>query len=299
MRVTQRMMTEKAVQHMDENLQRLYALQEKVASGKAFQRPSDDPAGVTAALSLRSQLEALQGYLDAAHLSDDWMSATDFALQQMMGVASRAYNLALSGASDSQGAQERRAFAAEIDVLLRQAIDLANTSHKDNYLFAGFKVNSPPFSGVDGNGDGLYEAVTYQGDGGVILRHLGPGQSMPQNVDGDATFAPLFQALIRARDALNANDVPAIQAALGDLNAALEGVSTAHTINGARQRQVRLVGERLEKTQIEIRKLLSSKEDVNMAEAISNLQQQETVYRTVLEVAQRALSALSLFDLLS
>lgn len=299
MRVTQRMMTDNAIQHMDENLQRLYAMQEKVSSGKGFQRPSDDPAGVASALTLRSQLEALQGYLDTSRLSDNWMSATDFALKQMMDIASRAYNLTLGGASDSQGVQERQAFAAEIEVLLRQAIDLANTSHQDNYIFAGFKINAPPFSGVDDDGDGLYESVSYQGDNGVILRHLGPGQTIPQNLDGESTFSPLFQALIHAREALNANDVPAIQAALGELRSALSGVSTAHTVNGARQRQVRLVSERLEKSQIEIKKLLSSKEDVNMAEAISNLQHQETVYRAVLEVAQRALSALSLFDLLS
>ncbi len=299
MRVTQRMITDNAIQHMDENLQRLYALQEKVSSGKAFQRPSDDPAGVASALSLRSQLEALQGYLDTARLSDDWMSASDFALRQMMETASRAYNLTLAGTSDTQGAAERQALAAELDVLLNQAIDLANTSHKDNYIFAGFKVNTTPFRGVDANGDGLYEAVSYQGDSGVILRYLGPGQSIPQNVDGDATLSPLFQALIKARDALNANDLPAIQAALSELNLALDGVSTVHTINGARQRQVRLVSERIEKAQIEIKALLSTKEDVNMAEAISNLQHQETIYRTVLEVAQRAISALSLFDLLS
>ncbi|MGB9586319.1 MAG: hypothetical protein ACPL7A_02730, partial [Anaerolineales bacterium] len=71
------------------------------------------------------------------------------------------------------------------------------------------------------------------------------------------------------------------------------------TTNGARQRQVRLAKDRLEKAQIELKSLLSAKEDTNMTEAISYLQHQQTVYQTVLEVGQRAISAMSLFDLLS
>lgn len=66
MRITQRMMTERAIEYMDENLKRLYQLQEKVASGKEFLRPSDNPSGVTSALNLRSVLKMNTAYLDSA-----------------------------------------------------------------------------------------------------------------------------------------------------------------------------------------------------------------------------------------
>ena len=75
-------------------------------------------------------------------------------------------------------------------------------------------------------------------------------------------------------------------------------MNEALTTNGARQREVRLTKDRLEKSQIELKSLLSQKEDVNLTEAISYLQHQQTVYQTVLEVGKRAISALSLFDLL-
>lgn len=293
------MMTDNAIRHMDENLQRLHALQKKAASGKEFQRVSDDPAAATLALTLRSNLQTIQGYLDASNLTEDWMSANDFALKQGIDVATRAHNLTLSGSSDSLGAGERQGIAAEINVLLQQAIDLGNTTHKGEQLFSGFRIRTAPFSGADTNSDGLIDAVSYNGDAGVILRHLGPGQTITQNIDGNGAFSPLFAALIHARDALNANDTAAIQTALGEVQGALEGINDAHTVNGARQRQVRQVQERIVRSQADIKSLLSSKEDVNMAEAISNLRYQETVYQTVLEVGQRAISALSLFDILS
>jgi hypothetical protein len=49
---------------------------------------------------------------------------------------------------------------------------------------------------------------------------------------------------------------------------------------------------------IETQSLLSKNEDVNMAEGIAQLANQETTYNAVLEVSKRAISALSLFDYL-
>ncbi len=54
MRVTEKMMTENAVNYMNDSKYRLSVLQERVASGKQFQTASDNPSGATAALSIRS-----------------------------------------------------------------------------------------------------------------------------------------------------------------------------------------------------------------------------------------------------
>ena len=120
-----------------------------------------------------------------------------------------------------------------------------------------------------------------------------------RNVNGEDTFTALFEAIINAREALQSDQTDTIQAAVDQLENAVQIVNEASTTNGARQSQTRLVKDRLEKTQVELKNLLSYKEDVNMAEAISNYNYQQTIYQTVLEVGQRAISALSLFDLLS
>lgn len=296
MRITNRLMNDNAVYYMEENLQKLYDLQEKVSSGKQFQRASDNPVQATAALSLRSTMKISQGYLDTTRSMNAWMSTTDYSMQQMVKSAKRALNLAQEGQSDTIGPDERKALAAEMDMILQQAVGIGNTSHQGNYIYSGFKTNTVPFTLLDNNNDGAYDAVNYNGDSGVILRNVGPGQSIPQNVDGNASFSPLFSALIQARDALGNNDKATLQTAVGALNTALDGINETTTTNGARQRQVTQIGERLEKTQIELKSLLSQKEDVNMTEAVSSLRYQETVYQTVLEVGNRAISTLNLFD---
>lgn len=302
MRITQRMMTERAIQYMDENLKRLYQLQEKVASGKEFQRPSDNPSGVTSALTLRSVMKMNNAYLDTAATTESWMSATDFALIQTTQLATRALNLTREGIADTMGADQRNTLAAEVDMILQQVLSVANSNHQGNYIFGGFQTLNPPFSLVDTNNDGSYDNVNYNGDNGIIYRLLGPNLNVAQNINGSSFFIGLMQSIMAARDALrsngNPNQLSLLQSAISDMENQIRNVNEALTTNGARQREVRLVKDRLEKSQIELKSLLSQKEDVNMTEAISYLQHQQTVYQTVLEVGKRAISALSLFDLL-
>lgn len=302
MRITQRMMTERAIEYMDENLRRLYQLQEKVASGKEFQRPSDNPSGVNSALNLRSVLRMNTAYLDSAATTESWMSATDFALIQATQLATRALNLTREGISDTMGDDQRNTLATEVDMILQQVLSVANSNHQGNYIFGGFRTLNPPFDLVDTNSDGALDTVVRNGDNGTINRLIGPNLTVVQNISGYSLFNDLMVAIMNARDALRNNGDPnqlnQLQNALSGLEAQIRNVNEALTTNGARQREVRLVKDRLEKSQIELKSLLSQKEDVNMTEAISHLQHQQTVYQTVLEVGKRAISALSLFDLL-
>ena len=303
MRITQRMMTERAIEYMDENLKRLYQLQEKVASGKEFLRPSDNPSGVTSALNLRSVLKMNTAYLDSAASTESWMSATDFALIQTTQLATRALNLTRQGMSDTLGAEQRNTLAAELDMVLQQVLSVANTNHQGNYIFGGFQTVNPPFNLVDTNSDGTLDTVVRNGDTGTINRLISPNLTVVQNINGYNMFNDLIVAMMNARDALRNNGDPNqfndLQNAIAALETQINNVNEALTTNGARQREVRLTKDRLEKSQIELKSLLSQKEDVNLTEAISYLQHQQTVYQTVLEVGKRAISALSLFDLLS
>ncbi len=300
MRITQQLMTDNAIKYMNENLNRLYDLQERAASGKEFQRPSDSPSGFVASFNLRSTLSASTAYLDTIANTDSWMTTTDFSLNQAVQLAKRAITLTQQGATDTVGDDQRSAYAAELDIILQQVVNVANSTHEGKYIFAGFKTQNPPFTLVDSDSDGKYDSVS--NTGGIdetITRILSPGVSVSLNTDGQSTFSPLFQAIISARDALQSNVITQIQSALTPLEDALQKVNESMTTNGARQKQVRLAKDRVEKAQVELKSMLSAKEDVNMTEALSYLQQQQTIYQMVLEVGQRAISAMSLFDLLS
>ena len=293
MRVTQKMLADDAIKYISENFERLGELQATAASGKRFQRASDDPGAVRASLRLRSSLTSAASFLETAQGLQEWMSATESALGNMIDLLTQAVNKALEGVSDTNP-EARPALAQEIDNLLNEAIDAGNSTHQGSYLFAGHKTDTRPFALVSGNSD----SVAYSGDGGMILRSLSPDLTMTANLDGSATLSPAFAALIAARDALYSSDAGNIQVAVAGLQSALKGVSEARALIGARHRQVTNVAGRLEAAQTALKSLLSQREDADMAETLSSLAQQQTVLQAVLEVGQRTLTTLNLFDLL-
>jgi flagellar hook-associated protein 3 FlgL len=303
MRVSDRWMMEQNVRHMQSSQGSLLDLQEKVSSTKAFQRISENPTAASAALSLRSGLRAAKSYQEVAKTSDDWMSAMDWALNEMETTATKAITLTEQGGNDTLDDRDRQAIAAELDGLLSHALEAGNAQHEGKYLFSGFEVNTKPFTLVDGATD----SVSYAGDDGLIQRSMGPNHTVTINIHGQhdladpaqpSAFSRLFQGLITARDALANNDGAAIRASIQGLSSALDKVSELRTLNGARQAQLGLRIQQLDDNQLELKTMLAGKEDVNMAEAVAQLRLQENVFQAALEVSKRTLATANLFEYL-
>jgi flagellar hook-associated protein 3 FlgL len=307
MRITNKLMVDNAIQNMSENMERLSRLQGKLATGKQFQVASEDPARATVSLSLRSNLRTLESYTDTAETTRNWMTATDNALDQLEQIGMRATDLILRGLNDTFSGSERAiTMGTEMKDLLNQAIELGNTSQNNQFIFAGYQVNSKAFELVDDTstlldykGDPFTpKVVNYLGDQGIMQRSLGPDQSITLNVRGDQALEEFFGNLVLASNALVQNDTAALQTVLGNLRSSVDTMDQYRTSNGARLRQVESASNFLETMKIETQSLLSKNEDLNMAEGIALLANQETTYNAVLEVSQRAISALSLFDYL-
>jgi len=146
--------------------------------------------------------------------------------------------------------------------------------------------------------------ANYLGDTGVMQRSLGPDQSVALNVRGDQAILGFLQNLIVASNALiqnnvhNTGDPLTLEASLGNLKTSIDTLDQYRTSNGARLRQVTSASNFLESVKLETESLLSENEDINLAESIALLANQQNTYEAVLEVSQRAISALSLFDYL-
>jgi flagellar hook-associated protein 3 FlgL len=307
MRITNKLMVDNAIQNMSSNLERLSKLQGKISTGKQFQAASEDPARASVSLSLRSNLRTLESFVDTAESTRNWMTATDNALDELEQIGIRATNLIQRALNDTfSGSERATAMGTEMQDLLNQAIELGNTSVNDQFIFAGYQVNSKAFDLVDDTttlpdykGDPFTpKVVNYLGDQGIMQRSLGPDQSVTLNVRGDQALQGFLQNLVVASNALVQNDKASMETALSSLHSSLDTMNQYRTSNGARLRQVDSAANFLATMKIETQSLLSRNEDLNMAEGIAQLANQETTYNAVLEVSQRAISALSLFDYL-
>jgi flagellar hook-associated protein 3 FlgL len=311
------MMTDNAIQSMAGNLEKVNKLQLKLSSTKQFQVASDDPTRASASLSLRSHLRTLESYTDAAANAQNWMAASDNAFDQLEQIAVSANNLILRGLNDTLSGSERaNSLGAEMQGLVNAAVDLGNTSVNGQYIFSGYQVNQKAFelsdsptTLLDYQGNAFTpKTVAYLGDQGAIQRSLGPDQSVTLNVRGDQSILGLVQNLILASNALTQNNIndtgnPAtdpltLQSTLSGLKSAIDTLGQYRTSNGSRLRQVESTSNFLETIKLETKSVLSENEDTNMAEGLVQLANQQTTYQASLEVSQRAISALSLFDYL-
>ncbi len=292
---------------MSENLEKVSKLQTKLSTMKQFQVASEDPTRASVSLNLRSNLRTLESYADTAETTKDWMTATDNAFDQLDDIGIRATNLLLRGINDSLSGSERaNSLGTEMQDLLNQAVELGNTSLNDQYIFSGYQVNSKAFELVDSattltdysGATFTPKVVNYLGDAGTMQRNLGPDQSVTLNARGDQAIGGVLQNLVLASNALKQNDTTTLQTILTTLRSSLDTMGQYRTSNGARLRQVESAANFLDSMQIETKSLLSKNEDMNMAEGISLLANQQTTYDAVLQVSQRAISALSLFDYL-
>lgn len=307
MRITHQMMANNAIQQMSENLEKVNKLQTQVSTQKRFQVASDDPTRASTSLSLHSNLKTLESYADTAETTKNWMTATEDAFNKLDELGVQANNLLLRGINDSLSGSERyNSLGTEMQDILNQAVELGNTSVNGQYIFSGYQVNNKAFDLVDSattlvdyQGNTFTpKVVNYLGDIGMMQRNLGPDQTVTLNVRGDQALNGLLQNLVTATNALKQNDTATLQALLTSLKTSLTTMGEYRTANGARLRQVDSAADFLATMQIETKSLLSKNEDMNMAEGISLLANQQTTYDAVLQVSQRAISALSLFDYL-
>jgi flagellar hook-associated protein 3 FlgL len=216
-------------------------------------------------------------------------------LKQAIDVGTRANTLAKSGLSDTLSTTERTTYANEVDQLIKQALDAANTNHEGKYIFAGYKIDTQPFTMSDTN-----TVDPYHGDAGVMEQTIGAKITTTMNTAGETLFKPYLQALVDVRNALQSStfDETTLNNGIDSLNTSIEALKNAQTDNGVRQKQVEDNITALTNTQTQIKSLLSKNEDVNMAEMATLLTNQQNTYQAVLEVSQRAISALNLFDYL-
>jgi flagellar hook-associated protein 3 FlgL len=281
---------------MTDSKSALDQLQRLAASQKKYIYSSDNPGAASASLTLNSSITVNEGYISNAQTTDSWMTAVEDAMKSVVTATNNAVSLVQTGLNDTMGADERKNdLAVQLSGIIDSVLQLSNSSYMDQYVFSGNQVFTKPFSVNATNPD----QIDFSGDSGVITRDLGPGQSITVNLDGKQTFSALFSALISARTALTNNDTSALATSMTDIKNAQNTIIEARSLNGARMKQVDTAVATTKSTNSELKSLLSEKEDVNMAEVASLLENQTLTYQAVLEVGQRAISSLNLFSYLS
>lgn len=272
----------RSLQHNVENsLDALTQLQNRLSTGKRIQTLSDDPSGASLSLSLRGALVDNAQYQRDADQARAFLTAGENALGGATDLVRQARQIALQGANSTQTPAGFAALAQQVDGLISQVTRVANSAVHGKFLFSGTQTRTEPFLAND-------PAHVYQGNAGTVAATVGPGDSVTLNTPGSQVFAPIFSALETLKTDLAAGNVAAVSAGITTLDGALDSVSTQRASVGAQINTVDAVKQRLGRAQGEYQAALSDAEDVDLAQTYVQLQSAQNVYQASLATTARA-----------
>ena len=175
----------------------------------------------------------------------------------------------------------------EVKQLRKQIIHMANNTYAGRYIFSGFSTNTSLI-----NEDGEF-AIDVINTNEQILFEVGIGDDINVNVPGgdlfnngtDAAqgnvpaFIKVFDDYI---DALNSGNNEEVDKIIGEIDNTHDNLLRVRADVGARLNRLKLTLDRLENDTVNFTKLMSLNEDVDQAEIIINLKNEENVYRASL-----------------
>ena len=289
MRISDPMITASLVARLSKASERLFRLQEQVASGLAFNTPSQNPAGAVRAATLRSGIAELSRYRQNCDEATARLSLTEVALASISESLRQAHQAGLAMTLFDEAGNN--ALADQVHQISVSIADEANFVSEGRYLFGGYETLTPPL--VE-NPAGI-PPYLYQGDRGDISFQLSRAVTVVVNLDA-AEMLNLDGAAEPARDdaletlrqlevALRAEDQGAVETCLSALEWHLDHVVALRGQTGALMQHVELAKGRLDEATYTLRELLSDVQDVDITRAVLDLRSQEITYEAAAAAA--------------
>ena len=145
-RITNQSQQANSLQNIFRITEKLFKTQQEIATGKRINRPSDDPKGIRDALLLRTNLNQSNQFLKNISNNRIFIEASDTSLQSINLSLIRAKELSVGELGAAASAETRNFAALEIDQLISQVFDAANTKVKNKFIFSGTNFRVQPFS---------------------------------------------------------------------------------------------------------------------------------------------------------
>ena len=295
MRIASNTVSDNIVRQIQQLSSQQAKLQNQVSTGQRISQPEDDPAAVGRVLNLESERRQLTQYGNNASTALAVAQASSSGLQAMKKISDRAGQLATLG-TGVLGADAMTADATEVDQMIEQAVQTANTQFSGNYIYAGTAVAVPPVSATrDANGQ--VTSVAYVGNATQAAIPLSDAASVTPGTDGatNTSLADFINNLVSLRDALKSGDTANVSATQANLTSSENTLVSAIADNGGVQTRIEASQSQQTDRQTSLDALVSSEVDADMPSTIVKLTQTQTAYQAALQSAAKIMN-LSLLD---
>ncbi len=295
-RISSNSMVDNGIYNIQNNLSTMANLQNEIASGKKISVPSDDPVGLSQLLQLNLEKNNDTQYNNNINEALSEMQTTESSVGNIVDLAQQANQLAVQAANGTNSASQLSAISQQVNGILNQVVSLGNTAFEGKYIFGGFKTDNPPFTVAGSN-------ITYNGSpSGTAPRQveIASNTSVPVNINGSDLLGSvtvtagvptagsgLLYDLTKFKIDLQNQNFTSIRADIGSIQTDQQNILTQQTQLGGRINQLQLTQNRIQDGQVIQDQQISNLQDVNMPQAISDLNFSQTVYQASLSVMSK------------
>jgi flagellar hook-associated protein 3 FlgL len=275
---------------------RISVLNERIATGKRINRPSDDPGGTQKVLNLRTSQVEIEQFKANAHAASQKLTFADDSLNGYETVMDRVRTLVAQGMSGTGTPTTQASIAAEVESLRGRVLNIANTKNGNEYIFGGTRQIAPPFDPVTAVPAATPTTAQYV--------QIEPGtNAIAVGVTADKIFADatsnIFTDLDAAIAALRGTGDPiadraTLESTMGRLSIYRDQVTSAHATVGANMNATDLALDNLTMSSLALDERASSIEDADYAETALGLADAQRNLDAILQIAARGTR--SMFD---
>lgn len=301
MRITPQIIVSTAIYNEQQQTAQLATLQQQASTGYRINQPSDDPVGEMEVLSGQDQYNQLTTYQKNITDAQSKLNSSVSTLTQVSDLLTQAKDLGLEGSNSTNTASGYQAMAAQVNSILNEVVQLANTQQNGQYLYGGTASSTTaPFSY---NAQGQ---LAYNGSTQALNEPIGQGQQVQTLYAGNQIFQSpdVFQLLSSLSSDLSnvSNLSPAAQ--VSAIQQTLQGLDNANTniLNITGQQSASLqnlqgVSQQIQNVQLQTKTQIGNVQNADISQVVINLQEQQNLLQATLDSTARVLST-SLLDFL-
>ena len=183
LRITPQITVSNAVYNAQQQTNQLATLQQEASTGITIQQPSDNPIGAMQVLADQTQNSQLSTYQQNVSDAQAKLNSSVSTLNQVSNLLTQAKDLALQGSNTTNTPTAYLALGSQVNSILNEVIQLANTQQNGEYLYGGTaSTQTTPFT-VNGQGQ-----VAYNGASQGLNEPIGQGQNVQTLYAGNQVF---------------------------------------------------------------------------------------------------------------
>ena len=272
-------------------------LQTQAATGQRFRKPSEDPRAARKVIELQQEAKRLAQYNENIDAFSETLNGVYSAIQSLKKVSDRAGEIAAM-VDDMKSTDQLGAYRQEINQLLEQSVQIANTKSQYGYLFSGTKSDIASY-GVVRDESGDITSVGYEGSTATVAVEIAAETTISVHIPGSNKTASgtaglfesingsIFEDLIALRDGLDGGtreDVKNIRENIVsnlmlDESAIIHHISRIGALEARMETAKNMGSRRLEATQ----EFISREADADLAQTLVKLNEVQAAYLAALK----------------